>query len=178
MLGRNFLPSWNFRHANLLFICDFKRIRLYNTHMNHLLLWISFIYGTSHAHYKKKYYTISIEIILPVCKSVHKNTVKQAFDHCQITDPDPEHIGFHSGFSSDYINSFSVGQISSSQIAVGGLHPNFMGVGKPKKITKGHFSVWLQWSRNDALNKRKTSCAHTFIRYCVENDLEQREVIF
>lgn len=65
-------------------------------------------------------YTLSIEIMLPVYKSLHKNTGKLAFDHCQITDPDPAHTGFHPGFSRDYINSFSVGQISRSQIAVWG----------------------------------------------------------
>lgn len=151
-------------YVNLKIIC------LKNTHMNYLLLWISFLYDTSHVHYKKNAdYTLSAEILLPVCKSVHKNTGKLACDHCQITDPDPAHISSHTGFSSDYINSFSVGQVSRPQITVGGLLLNFIGVGKPKKMTKSHSYLWLQWTRNDALNKRKTSCAHTVI--CQQHSL-------
>lgn len=45
--------------------------------------------------------TSSAKTLLPVCKSVHKNIGRLAFDHCQITDPDPAHIGFHPVFSND-----------------------------------------------------------------------------
>lgn len=45
--------------------------------------------------------TSSAKTLLPVCKSVHKNIGRLAFDHCQITDPDQAHIGFHPVFSND-----------------------------------------------------------------------------
>lgn len=130
--------------------------------MSHLLLWISFIYDTSHAHYKKM---LVIRSVLKLCYP-YTNLFTRTLENWHLTIA-KSLIQIQHTLAS--IQDFLVITlthsllISRSQIAVGGLHPNFMGVGKPKKMTKGHSSVWLQWTRNDDLATRKTSCAHTFI---------------
>lgn len=50
---------------------------------------------------KKPMDASSAETLLPVCRSVHKNTARLVFDHCQITNPNPADRDFHPVISND-----------------------------------------------------------------------------
>jgi len=86
--------------------------------------------------------TFSAETLLPVHKSVHKNTDRLAFDHCQTTDPDPAPIGIHSVFSNDgpqsLLHQLILDKYQYHKLLLEGNHTNYFLIlvgGKTMKMT-------------------------------------------
>lgn len=105
--------------------------------MNHLLLCISFIYDTSHAHYKKMLIILSmlklsylyVKLFTRTLENWHLIIAKPLIQHTLVSIQDFPVITLTHCWTNIKITNYC-----------GGLLP-FLGVGKPKKMTKSYSSV-------------------------------------